>query len=64
MQIRIQNRRERQDIRLTGNLHASQCSPYPGAKTHPGNTVQKYVMRRILRELIDNELIKKDDENA
>ena len=33
-------------------------------KPHPGNTVQKYVMRRILRELIDNELIKKDDENA
>ena len=33
-------------------------------KPHPGNTVQKYVMRRILRELIDNELIRKDDENA
>ena len=33
-------------------------------KPHPGNIVQKYVMRRILRELTDNGIINNDNENA
>ena len=33
-------------------------------KPHPGNAGGGEVIRRILRELIDNELIKKDNENA
>lgn len=33
-------------------------------KPHPGNTVQKYVMKRILKQLLDDGKIKEQNENS
>ena len=40
------------------------CIPILVHKPHPGNIVQRYVMKRIHKQLIDDGKIKKQNENS